>query len=283
MSETALAREHLDRPVHRYVAGQQTRFMAEWRDILKSGHLLFNLIHRDLTVRYKRSILGAVWTLLHPLLLTAILVIVFSYVFRFDVEHYEVYLLAGLLPWTFFSQTMITAMAATGWNGPLMKRVRVPRSIFTLSTTISGVVNLAISYLPLFLIMWIRHVPFRPALFFLPVSMAILAVFTFGLSLAFSTLSIYFVDVREMFNAAVTALLYLTPIIYPLKIVPANFRMIVKANPLYYMVEITRIPIDAGILPSLPLLGVGVALALTSLLIGWLVFRRLSGGFYPHL
>lgn len=275
--------ESLGGPVHRYYAGQTTRFMQEWRDILRSTHLLYNLVHRDLTIRYKRSVLGAVWTLLHPLLLTAILLIVFSYVFRFDVEHYDVYLLSGLLPWTFFSQTVTSAMAATAWNGPLMKRVRVPKSIFTLSTAISGVVNLVISYVPLILIMAWRGVPFRGAMLFLPVSIAILAVFTFGLSLAFSTLSIYFVDVREMFNAAVTALMYLTPIIYPLKIVPPKFLAIIRANPLYYLIEIVRIPIHAGILPSTQLLGIGIALALTSLLAGWLLFRRLSGGFYPHL
>jgi ABC-type polysaccharide/polyol phosphate export permease len=272
-----------ERPVHRYFAGQTTRFMQEWRDILQSGHLLYNLVHRDLTVRYKRSIFGALWTLLHPLLLTAILVVVFSYVFRFDVEHYEVYLLAGLLPWTFFSQTTVSAMAATQWNGLLMKRVRVPKSIFTLSTAISGLVNLIVSYAPLVLIMWIRGVPFKPAMLFLPVSLAILATFTFGLALMFSTISIYFADVREMYNVALTGLMYLTPIIYPLKIVPPKFSAIVRANPMYYLIELVRIPIHAGIIPSLSLIGIGVALALTSLLIGWLTFRRLSAGFYPHL
>jgi ABC-type polysaccharide/polyol phosphate export permease len=283
MTTESLAAERADRPIHRYFAGQKTRFSEEWRDILRSGHLLYNLVHRDLTVRYKRSVVGALWTLLHPLLLVMILVIVFSHLFRFNVEHYEVYLLAGLLPWTFFAQTTVNAMAATAWNGSLMKRVRVPKSIFTLSTTISGLVNLAVSYIPLLLIMIVRGVPFRPSLLFLPVSFAILAVFTFGLSLALSTISIYFVDVREMYTVALTALLYLTPIIYPMTIIPAKWQPIIRANPLYYLIEIARIPFHAGIAPSMQLLGAGVAIALTSLLIGWMAFRRLSAGFYPHL
>lgn len=283
MTAAALETERRERPEHRYYAGQPTRFTQEWREILRSGHLLYNLVHRDLTVRYKRSILGALWTLLHPLFLMAILTIVFSYVFRFDVEHYEVYLLAGLLPWTFFAQTTVSAMAATAWNGLLMKRVHVPKSIFALSTAISGVVNLVISYVPLLLIMIVRGVPFRPAMLFLPVSIAILAVFTFGVALMLSTISIYFVDVREMYNVALTGLMYLTPIIYPLKIVPAKFQTIVHANPMYYLIELVRIPIHAGIIPSASLVGVGVAMALASLLLGWLTFRRLSKGFYPHL
>jgi ABC-type polysaccharide/polyol phosphate export permease len=268
---------------HHYFAGQKTRFVREWREILDSGHLLYNLVHRDLTVRYKRSVFGAAWTLLHPLLLTGILVIVFSHIFRFDVEHYEVYLLAGLLPWTFFSQTTVSSMMAIGWNGALMKRVRVPKSIFTLSTAISGLINLTISYVPLLLIMLVRGVKFTPAMLFLPVCMAILAVFTFGLSLALSTIAVYFVDVREMFAVMLTAVMYLTPIIWPLKIVPPKFQAVIRANPMYYLIELVRIPIHAGILPSLQLLGVGIALALGALLFGWLTFRRLSPGFYPHL
>ena len=279
----SISLERDERVVHRYFAGQKTRFLQEWREILQSGHLLYNLVHRDLTVRYKRSILGALWTLLHPLLLTGILVIVFSHIFRFDIEHYEIYLLSGLLPWTFFAQTTVSSMAATAWNGPLMKRVRVPKSIFTLSTTISGLINLAISYLPLVGIMVINGIKFKPAMLFLPVSVAILAVFTFGLSLMLSTISIYFVDVREMFAVALTALMYLTPIIWPLKIVPPRFQQIIQANPMYYFVEMVRIPLHAGIIPSAKLLTVAIVMALASFLFGWLTFRRMSRGFYPHL
>ena len=283
MTTESIAAEAARHPIHRYYAGQKVRFLEEWRDILRSGHLVYNLVHRDLTVRYKGSIFGALWTLLHPLVLVVILVIVFSHLFRFDVQYYEVYLLSGLLPWTFFSQTVVTSMAATAWNGPLMKRVRVPRSIFALTTTISGLVNLAISYIPLLVVMLIRDVPFRPGLLFLPVAVLILAIFTFGVSLALSTISIYFVDVREMFNVGLTALMYLTPIIYPLKIVPDRWLPLVKANPLYYLIELVRIPIHAGITPSLKLTGIGVALALAAVLIGWMTFRRLSSGFHRHL
>lgn len=283
MTADSIAAEAARHPIHRYYAGQKTKFLEEWRDILQSGHLLYNLVHRDLTVRYKRSVFGALWTLLHPLIMVAILVIVFSHLFRFDIEYYEVYLLSALLPWTFFSQTVITAMAATAWNGPLMKRVRVPKSIFALTTTISGLVNLAISYVPLIVVMLVRDTPVSKGILFLPVSLLILAVFTFGLALLLSTISIYFVDVREMFTVAITALMYLTPIIYPMKIIPERWQPIIRANPLYYLIELVRIPIHAGIVPSLKLVSIGVALALASVLIGWMAFRRLSSGFYPHL
>lgn len=269
--------------VRRYRAGHITPFREECREILASGHLLWSLVHRDLTVRYKRSVLGFFWTMLHPLMLTIILTIVFSSIFRFTVPHYETYVLAALLPWSFFTQTTVGAMTGIAWNGPLMKRVRVPNSIFALSTVLSGLVNLALSYVPLLAIMLIRGVPIRPALLFLPVALLLFSIFTFGISLAFSAIAVYFNDVREMYTVALTALLYLTPVIYPREIIPARFAILIDANPLTYFIDIVRIPVHEGVLPPMHALGIATGAALASLVIGWAIFRRLARGFYPHL
>jgi ABC-2 type transport system permease protein len=269
--------------VRRYAADHFTTLREESQDILRHAHLLYNLVYRDLTVRYKRSVIGFLWTMLNPLLLMIIFVIVFSALFRFAVPHYETYFLSEFLPWTFFAQTTVTAMMSMAWNGALMKRVRVPKSIFTLASTISGLVNLVLSFVPLFLIMAALGVPLRPALLILPVSFLVLAIFTFGVALALSAISVYFVDVREMYQVALTALMYLTPMIYPLSIVPERFRRVISLNPLLYMLQIVREPVYEGRLPSPHLFGIAVVLALASLLVGWTVFRRLERGFYPHL
>jgi ABC-type polysaccharide/polyol phosphate export permease len=276
-------RESSGGPVLHYAAGQRTRLTQEWRDVVHNSHLLYSLVWRDLTVRYKRSFIGWFWTMLHPLMLTVILVIVFSEIFRFTVPHYEVYVLSALLPWTFISQTTVTSMAAIGWNGAMMKRVRVPKSIFTLSITLAGLVNLAFAYLPLFLIMLIRGAPIRPAILFLPVSILIMAVFTFGFSLALSAVAVYFLDLREMYAVALTALMYLTPIIYPESIVPDRYRPFLIANPFTYMIKIVRTPVFEGTLPAFRTLAIASGLAVGSLIAGWMIFRRLSRGFYPYL
>jgi len=270
-------------PVLHYAAGQRTRLAQEWRDIMHNGHLLYSLVWRDLTVRYKRSFIGWFWTMLHPLLLTVILVIVFSEIFRFTVPHYEVYVLSALLPWTFISQTTVTSMAAIGWNGAMMKRVRVPKSIFTLSITIAGLVNLAFAYVPLLLIMLVRGAPIRPSILFLPVSVLIMAVFTFGFSLALSAVAVYFLDLREMYAVALTALMYLTPIIYPESIIPKRYQPFLVANPFTYMINIVRTPVFDGTLPAFRTLAIASGLAVGSLIVGWMTFRRLSRGFYPYL
>jgi ABC-type polysaccharide/polyol phosphate export permease len=270
-------------PVRHYSANQYTSLAEEWRDIVQHGHLLYNLVYRDLTVRYKRSVIGFLWTMLNPLLLMIIFVVIFSALFRFAVPHYETYFLSEYLPWMFFSQTTITAMMSMSWNGALMKRVRVPKSIFTLASTISGLVNLFLSFIPLVLIMIVLRVPIRPAILFLPVSSLILAVFTFGVSLALCAISVFFVDVREMYQIVLTALMYLTPIIYPVAIVPEKYRPLITLNPVAYLLQLVRDPVYYGRLPTAQLTGLCVAFAIGSVVLGWLIFRRLSRGFYPHL
>lgn len=283
-SSTAAAATRTLQPTRVYRAGEKPSIATEFRLVRSYSHLLFNLIYRDLTVRYKRSFLGFFWTLLNPLLLMIIFVIVFSAIFRFEgIIHYETYFLSEYLPWMFFSQTTMTAMAGIAWNGALMKRVPVPKSIFAIAATVSGAVNLLLSLIPLFAIMLFAGAPLRPALLFLPVSVGVLALFTFGVALALSSIAVFFTDIREMYGVAVTALMYLTPIIYPLSIIPERFRWIIALNPLTYLLEMVRDPIYKGTLPSAQTTAISLVAALVALLVGWLTFRRLSNLFYAHL
>ena len=241
--------------------------MREARDIRAHAGLLFELVHRDLTVRYKRSVLGFLWTMLHPLLLMLIFVVVFSTMFRGRAPHYETYFLS----------------AYVAWNGPLMKRVRVPPSIFTLSIVLSGLVNLGLSLIVLFSIMLIVGATLHATLWFLPISLLLVGVFTFGASLGLTAISTPFADVREMVQAGMPALMYLTPIIYPISIVPDRFRWLVKLNPLVYIVEIVRDPIYYGILPARTTLQLATVIAFGSLAIGWMIFRHMAPRFHAHL
>jgi ABC-2 type transport system permease protein len=263
-----------------------TRFSTrrEIRELLDSSNLLWNLVRRDLTVRYKRSIIGFFWTMLNPLILMIILTIVFANIFRFEgIEHYEVYFLSGYLVFAFFTQTTVQSMTSLAWNGGLMKRIRVPKSIFALSTTISGLVNLSLAYLPLFVIMIVRGAPVRPTILFLPVAFIIIAIFALGVSLLLSALAVYFEDVSQMYQVGTIALLYMTPIIYPIDIVPGKFLWLIRLNPLTQLIKLARDPVYHGSLPELHILGGSMVTAMVALIVGWLVFNRLSRGFYEHL
>lgn len=264
-------------------AGPGVSLRDEIRDLLAHEHLLRNLVMRDLTVRYKRSVLGVLWTMLNPLLMMLILTLVFSAFFRFAIKHFEVYFLSEYLPWIFFSQTTVVAMASMSWNGPLMKRVRIPKSIFAVATTLSGIANLAISCIPLAIIMLIKGAPLSSAVLFLPVSFLILGAFTLGVSLTLSSLSVYFADIKETYQAAVFGLMYLAPIVYPMSIVPEKYLRFIRLNPLVHLFQIIRDPIYYGRLPTSMDLTISSIWALAALISGWLVFRKLSAGFYAQL
>lgn len=269
--------------VRRIVAGHPLRWLDELRDLGRHVNLLYELVHRDLTVRYKRSFFGFFWTMLHPLLLMLIFTAVFATIFRRQTPHYETYFLSAYVAWNFFSQTTTNVMAGLAWNGPLMKRVRVPRSIFTLSAVLSGIVNLALSLLVLLAIMLIVRAPLRPSLLALPASLLVVGIFTLGVSLALSSVSVFFADVREMYQAGLPALLYLTPAIYPIEIVPERFRWLIEHNPLTLLLELVRAPIYYGRVPSAREYVVSLAFALAALLTGWMFFRRLAPRFDSRL
>lgn len=267
----------------RYVAGQPLRWTEEVRDIAKQAALLGELVKRDLTVRYKRSSLGFLWTMLHPLMLMLIFTAIFAGAFRNGIRHYETYFLSGYVAWNFFAQTTINSMVGIAWNGPLMKRVRVPLSIFSLSTVVSGITNLGLSLLVLFAIMLLVGSPFSWAMLFLPVGIFLMAIFTLGASLAATAVSVFFGDVREMIQAGMPALMYLTPIIYPLSVVPERYHWLIRLNPMLYMIEVIRAPIYEGALPSPLHLAAASCMSLGSLVVGWLFFRHLAPRFHAHL
>lgn len=260
---------------------------STWNEIRALGdswHLLLNLVRRDLTVRYKRSVIGFFWTMLNPLLLMIILTIVFSKIFRFEgIVRYEIYFLSEYLVFGFFAQTTVQSMTSLAWNGALMKRVRVPKSIFAVATTTSGLINLCLAYIPLFLIMVVRGAPICPTVLFLPVAFLVIAVFTLGVSLLLSALAVYFEDVSLMWQVATLGLMYLTPIIYPISIIPPRWLWLIRANPLTQLFKLARDPVYSCSLPGGHVIAASVVVSIVVLIVGWIVFHRLSRGFYVHL
>ena len=171
-------------PVLVNAADEKFSAINEIHDLVQHRNLLWNLVHRDLTVRYKRSVIGFFWTMLNPLLLMIILTVVFSTIFRFEgIDNYPTYFLSTYLVFGFFAQTTNQSMASLSWNGALMKRVRVPKSIFAVSTTLSGLVNLCLAYVPLFVIMIATGAPICVTVLYLPISFLLIAMFTLGVSL----------------------------------------------------------------------------------------------------
>jgi len=245
-------------------------------EIYQYRDLVLALVARELKVRYRRSAIGFTWTMLQPLLMMLVLQAVFSSLFRFKITNYPVYAMAGILFWNFFSQSVVSSMNSLRGNSQILKKVPVPKEVFPISTVISGVLNLIFALVPLLLILLVTGHPLTPALFFLPVSIALAALFTLGTGLLLSPLSVFFSDVVEMITVILSVLMYLTPIFYPKDIVPERLRWIVRFNPLRSILEVFRDPIYYGKVPPLSHLTVSLLITLIAFALGAFAFRRSS-------
>jgi len=248
-------------------------------EIFRYRDLILALVSRELKVRYRRSAIGFTWTMLQPLLTMLVLQIVFSSIFRFKLDYgnYPVFVLAGLLFWNFFSQSIVASMNSLKGNAMLLKKLPIPREVFPLATVISGVINLCLALVPLLLILLITRHPLTPALFFLPVSILLAAIFTLGAGLLLSPLAVFFSDVVEMVGVVLSILMYLTPIMYPMSILKnSRYLPLVRFNPVRSILEVFRDPIYHGKVPPLTHLTVCVGIALAALVIGAFAFRRTS-------
>jgi ABC-2 type transport system permease protein len=236
------------------------------------------LVARELKVRYRRSAIGFMWTMLQPLLMMLVLHTVFSSIFRFKMEmgNYPVYALAGILFWNFFSQSILSSMNSLRGNAQLLQKLPLPKAVFPIATVISGVINLLFALIPLLAILVITKHPLTPALFFLPISILLAALFTLGAGLLLAPLAVFFSDVVELIGVLLSLVMYLTPIFYPKEIVPENLRWIVRFNPVRSILEVFRDPIYQGEIPPLSHLSVCIGIAVLALVLGSLAFRRSS-------
>ena len=238
--------------------------------------LCWELVRLDLRIRYRRSLLGFSWTMLQPLATMTVLHIAFSSLFRFQVDNYPVYVLAGLLFWNFFSQSIVTSMNSLRANGGLIQKLPVPKSVFPVAVVISGVINLCLALLPLLALLVVTGHPLRPAMLFLPISILIAAVFTLGAGLLLAPFAVLFHDVVELIGVVLQILLFLTPIMYPMSILPERWLWIVRFNPVRSILEVFRDPIFYGKIPPAIHLTVAALLALALFALGAFAFSRTS-------
>jgi ABC-2 type transport system permease protein len=251
-------------------ARQQMREIFGYRD------LVLALVARELKVRYRRSAIGFLWTMLQPLLMMLVFYTVFNNLFRTDLPNYPIYALAGILFWNFFSQGIVASMNSLRGSAHLLQKVPVPKAVFPLATVISGVVNLLFALVPMLLLLLVKQHGLSPALLFLPISILLAALFTLGAGLLLSPLAVFFSDVVELIGVLLTVLFYLTPVIYPMKILPENVRWVVRFNPARSILEVFRDPIQYGKIPPLEHLTVCVVIAALALAVGAFSFRRSS-------
>lgn len=253
------------------------------RGIYRYRWLLQELVNRDLKVKYKRSYLGYLWSLLNPLLMMVVVSLVFSHVFRFNIDNFALYLLCGQVLFNFFSESTSMAMNSVLQNAGLIKKVYIPKYILPLSKIISCFVNLLWSMLAVLIMFLFYRIPFYPTTILSIVPIIYVFIISYGVGLLMAVLATYFRDMVHLYGLFLQVLMYLTPLFYPADILPDKVLMLVKCNPMYHIVTYFRDVALYGQLPSVRDNVVCIAFCILTISIGGLVFKKYQKNFLLYI
>lgn len=245
--------------------------------------LLRQLVTRDFKAKYKRSVLGVLWSFLNPLLTMTVQYIVFSTVFRNDIQNFPAYLLIGVVFFNFFSESCGMGLLSIIGNAPLITKVYIPKYIFPAARVLSSFINFLLALLPLSAVLLITGQRVTKAFLLLPFSLACLLLFCMGMALLLSAMMVFFRDVQFLWNVISMLWMYATPIFYPETIIPSQFVTLYKMNPLYHFIRFTRLILLDGVSPEPRAYLFCVIAAVLPLLLGLAVFRKTQDRFVLNI
>lgn len=280
MAQLQIAKRHPLRPTFG-VFDIGTSLAAFWR----RRDLLRQMTVRHLRGQYKQSVLGYAWAFVNPLSLMLTLSFVFSVILRFESQGipYPLFVLVGLLPWIFFSGALSSATESVVGASNLVTKVYFPREILPTAAVFTKVVDLGAGLIILAAMMtYFGHPPEWTA-FWVPILFLIHFLFALGLSLPLAALNLFFHDVRYLVGVVLTLWFYLTPVIYPIDIVPDNYRVIYDLNPNALFINAYRRVLLEGVSPGLDRLLLGLTISLCTFLVGYYLFKRMEPGFADRI
>ncbi len=264
--------------------------LIQYRDLVR------NLVIRDLKVRYKNSVLGILWSLMNPLLMMIVFTVVFTVmapVTSTSIRSFPVFVLCALLPWNFFASSVIGSTGSLVSNAALLKKVYFPREILPLSLILSNFVNFLIALIVLFIMIFIFQIPLTISALYLPIVIVIQIVFTLGVGFLLAAINVFYRDTQHLMDVVMLAWFFITPIFYPMNILPRNYelfgfnldvwRLAYILNPMASLIANYRTILYYGAPPALDFLARTAVTAGLVFLIGWLVFQRYSWRFAEEL
>lgn len=269
---------------------------ARLGELFRYRDLIVNLVVRDLKVRYKSSVLGFVWSLLNPLLMMLVFTVVFTLLMpNRSIAHFPIFLLSGLLPWNFFSTAVVGSITSIVGNAHLVKKVYFPREILPMATVLSNGVNFLLALVVLFAMLFVARIGLTVWILWLPVIILVQIIFTLGLAFMLATLNVFYRDTAVIMEVVMQAWFFLTPVFYPIDILPgqATFlglelpvrRLTYILNPMASIIASYRTVLYGSIdghppgPPGLDFLSRTAVTALAVLVIGYLIFARFSRTF----
>ena len=254
--------------------------------------LMSQLISRDFKVKYKRSVLGVLWSILQPILMMTVMAIVFSQMFKFKVEgiNYLVYLMTGIIMFNYFSDATNNAMTSVVFNFGLINKVYIPKYIFPIAKCLFSGINFVLTLIPWFAIILLSYVGLGEYTchlniwyILIPYIFICLFLFSLGIGMILSCVSVFLRDMFYIYSIILTIWNYLTPVFYSIEILPTKLQTIFKLNPLYLYITGVRSIVLTGQRPSLIQLGSMALVSVVTLLIGLVVFRKKQDKFIYYV
>lgn len=240
----------------------------------RNWFMLSELVGRDFKLKYRRSVLGVLWSVLNPLLMMIVLTAVFSFFFRFQIENFALYLIIGQTLFNYIAGSTSDSMASIITNASLIKKIKIDKLIFPVEKTLFGLINFAISLIAVVIVMIYFQVVPTWNILLLPFLLVCAFFFALGIGLILATLAVFFRDVMHLWGVVTTAWMYATPIIYPIDILPDWMLAVMNWNPMYYFVNFFREIALWGTTPPLSEFGICIFCAVVFFALGLLIFRK---------
>lgn len=249
----------------------------------KYRYLMKQLVARDFKTKYKRSVLGVLWSFLNPLLTMLVQYVVFSTLFKSDIPNFPVYLLTGIVCFSFFNEATSMSLSSIVGNASLITKVYVPKYIYPLTRVMSSTINFGLSLVPLLLVLLITRTPIRPSLLLLPFGVGCLFALSLGIGMLLAAMMVFFRDTQFLWGVVSMLWMYATPIFYPESIIPSNFMTLYKMNPLYHIIRFIRIVLIDGVSPEPKAYLLAIVASFVPLLIGAFVFKKTQDRFVLNI
>lgn len=259
--------------------------MNIFKNIYNYRELLKTSVQKDIGGKYKHSFLGVLWSFINPLLQIAVYAIIFPLIMKnsFAYKDYTVFMVCGLIPWTYFSTTLNRASFTMIENGNIIKKVYFPREILAISVVTSETVNFLISCLIIIAFIFIKGFGISKFILLFPVILIIQYILQLGISLVLSSVTVYFRDLQHFIGVLLQLFFYATPIVYSTDTIPTEFKWILKYNPLTYIIDGYRDIFYYQQMPDIKMLDIILLIAVINTIFGYALFYKLQKKFAEEL
>lgn len=267
----------------RVLRGKESYFFASFGVLKKYGFLIKQLVSRDFKTRYKRSVLGVGWSLLNPLLMMTVQYVVFSQLFKSDIDNYVVYLLCGTVVFNFFTEGVGQALFSIVGNAALITKVYLPKYVYPITRVLSSGINLLMSLIPLFIAALLTGEKITRAYLMLPYILICVVIFTMGMGMVMAAAMTFFRDMQFLWSVMSMIWMYITPLFYPISIVPKNMLTFFESNPMYHYVSAVRCVILQGVTPRPAEFVICTLWAMVMMMIGCFIFKKTQDKFIFYI